>query len=128
MKESAGFFLNTLRNTKGENIMEKQNTFTRIYDIVRQIPRGFVTTYGQIALLLGNPRMSRVVGYALHVNPEPGIIPCHRVVNRFGGLSSAFAFGGDNQQRILLEGEGVAFLEDGRVDMKKHMWYGETLR
>lgn len=108
--------------------MKQQNTFTRIYDIVRQIPRGSVTTYGQIALLIGNPRMSRVVGYALHVNPEPGIIPCHRVVNRFGGLSSAFAFGGDNQQRILLEGEGVAFLEDGRVDMKKHMWYGETLR
>lgn len=108
--------------------MKQQNTFTRIYDIVRQIPRGFVTTYGQIALLIGNPRMSRVVGYALHVNPEPGVIPCHRVVNRFGGLSPAFAFGGDNQQRILLEGEGVTFLEDGRVDMKKHMWYGETLR
>ena len=108
--------------------MKQQNTFTRIYDIVRQIPCGFVTTYGQIALLLGNPRMSRVVGYALHVNPELGVIPCHRVVNRFGGLSPAFAFGGDNQQRILLEGEGVTFLEDGRVDMKKHMWYGETLR
>ncbi len=108
--------------------MKQQNTFTRIYDIVRQIPCGFVTTYGQIALLIGNPRMSRVVGYALHVNPEPGVIPCHRVVNRFGGLSPAFAFGGDNQQRILLEGEGVTFLEDGRVDMKKHMWYGETLR
>ena len=108
--------------------MKQQNTFTRIYDMVRQIPRGFVTTYGQIALLIGNPRMSRVVGYALHVNPEPGVIPCHRVVNRSGRLSSAFAFGGDNQQRILLEEEGVAFLEDGRVDMKKHMWYGETLR
>ena len=108
--------------------MKQQNTFTRIYDIVRQIPCGFVTTYGQIALLIGNPRMSRVVGYALHVNPELGVIPCHRVDNRFGGLSPAFAFGGDNQQRILLEGEGVTFLEDGRVDMKKHMWYGETLR
>lgn len=106
--------------------MEKRNIFTRIYDIVRRIPRGSVTTYGQIALLLGNPRMSRVVGYALHVNPEPGIIPCHRVVNRFGGLSTAFAFGGENQQRILLEGEGVTFLEDGRVDMKKHMWYGDA--
>lgn len=106
--------------------MEKRNIFTRIYDIVRRIPRGSVTTYGQIALLLGNPRMARVVGYALHVNPEPGIIPCHRVVNRFGGLSPAFAFGGENQQRILLEGEGVTFLEDGRVDMKKHMWYGDT--
>lgn len=106
--------------------MKKRNIFTRIYDIVRRIPRGSVTTYGQIALLLGNPRMARVVGYALHVNPEPGIIPCHRVVNRFGELSTAFAFGGENQQRILLEGEGVTFLEDGRVDMKKHMWYGDT--
>ena len=102
--------------------------FARVYAIVKEVPPGKVATYGQIAALAGAPRMARQVGYALHVNPEPGVIPCHRVVNRFGGLSPAFAFGGDNQQRILLEGEGVTFLEDGRVDLKKHMWYGETLR
>lgn len=52
-----------------------KTTFELIYDVVRKIPRGCVATYGQIATLAGNPRWSRVVGYALHVNPEPGVIP-----------------------------------------------------
>lgn len=99
------------------------NTFQRVYEIVKKIPRGRVTTYGQVALLLGNPRMSRVVGYALHVNPDQSAIPCHRVVNRAGGLSSAFAFGGENAQRALLENEGIVF-EGEKVDLKKYMWYG----
>ena len=60
------------------------NTFERIYEIVKQIPGGKVATYGQIASLAGNPRLARVVGYALHVNPEPDEIPCFRVVNRNG--------------------------------------------
>lgn len=101
-----------------------ENVFTRIYDVVRRIPRGRVCTYGQIALLVGNPRLSRVVGYALHVNPEPGVIPCHRVVNRNGEVSSAFAFGGENVQIQLLENEGVEFVA-GRVPLEKYMWYGE---
>lgn len=100
--------------------MEK-NTFERIYEIVRMIPRGKVATYGQIAALAGNPRLSRVVGYALHVNPDPESIPCYRVVNRLGEVSKAFAFGGENRQIALLENEGVAFI-DGRVDMKTHLW------
>lgn len=100
------------------------SVFGRIYEIVSKIPKGCVTTYGQVALLAGNPRWSRVVGYALHVNPDPERIPCHRVVNRFGEVSDAFAFGGGNRQRELLESEGVAFLEDGRVDLKRHMWWG----
>ena len=69
------------------------NSYERIYAVVRQIPYGRVATYGQIAALAGNPRWSRVVGYALHVNPDPAHIPCFRVVNRFGEVSSAFAFG-----------------------------------
>ena len=100
------------------------NTFAAVYKAVRLIPRGRVTTYGQIARLIGNPHLSRVVGYALHVNPQPGIIPCHRVVNREGALSGAFAFGGLDEQYRLLEGEGITFLPDGRVDLQKHMWYG----
>ena len=60
------------------------NTFHKIYEQVKKIPEGKVATYGQIALMAGNPRWSRVVGYALHSNPEPGVIPCHRVVNRKG--------------------------------------------
>ena len=70
-----------------------KNSFELIYDVVRKIPRGKVATYGQIAMLAGNPRWSRVVGYALHVNPDPAHIPCYRVVNRLGEPSRAFAFG-----------------------------------
>ena len=94
--------------------------FDRIYDVVRTIPRGRVATYGQVALLAGNPRWSRVVGYALHVNPDPGTIPCHRVVNRDGRISPAFAFGGENMQRTLLLDEGVKFIDDETVDIVKY--------
>lgn len=97
-------------------------TFERIYEVVKQIPEGKVATYGQVALLAGNPRWSRVVGYALHQNPAPGIIPCHRVVNREGRVAPAFAFGGSGVQRGLLESEGVAFREDGTVDLNEYIW------
>ena len=96
------------------------NTFERIYEVVSSIPEGKVMTYGQVALLAGNPRWARVVGYALHVNPEPGVIPCHRVVNREGRVAPGCAFGGPDALRTLLEGEGVSFLENGLVDMEKH--------
>ena len=81
--------------------------FEKIYAVVRSIPKGRVATYGMVALLAGNPRWARVVGYALHVNPEPGIIPCHRVVTRNGEVASGFAFGGPDVQRHLLEAEGI---------------------
>ncbi|MBQ9228415.1 MAG: MGMT family protein [Eubacterium sp.] len=100
------------------------NSFQKIYDVVKRIPYGKVATYGQVALLAGNPRWSRVVGYALHVNPDPDSIPCFRVVNRFGEPSSAFAFGGKNMQILLLEGEGVQFV-DGCVDLQRFQWNGE---
>lgn len=101
------------------------STFDRIYEVVRQIPAGKVATYGQIALLAGNPRWARVVGYALHVNPDPEHIPCFRVVNRVGEVSPAFAFGGENVQIALLQNEGVTFTEEGQVDLKKHLWHPE---
>ncbi|MCR5484037.1 MAG: MGMT family protein [Clostridiales bacterium] len=101
------------------------NTFEIIYSVVRKIPRGKVATYGQIALLSGNPRWSRVVGYALHVNPAFGEIPCHRVVKRNGGLAEAFRFGGENVQRSMLEEEGVIFRPDGTVDLEKCLWDGK---
>ncbi|MDD3401099.1 MAG: MGMT family protein [Eubacteriales bacterium] len=100
------------------------NIFERIYEVVRRIPKGKVATYGQVARLAGNPRWARVVGYALHVNPEPNSIPCYRVVNRLGEPSVAFAFGGMNAQITLLENEGVRFI-NGRVDLKRYLWSGE---
>lgn len=100
--------------------MSEKSVFERIYDVVREIPKGKVATYGQVAVYAGNPRWARVVGYALHNNPSPGIIPCHRVVNREGKVAEAFAFGGGETQRELLKKEGITFLPDGRVDMEKH--------
>lgn len=94
--------------------------FQAIYEVVRSIPKGRVATYGMVAMLAGNPRWARVVGYALHVNPEPGVIPCHRVLNRHGEVASGFAFGGADVQRALLESEGIVFEADGRVDLKKY--------
>ncbi len=99
-----------------------KDTFLRIYEVVRRIPAGKVASYGQIAAMAGNPRWSRVVGYALHVNPDSDNIPCFRVVNRFGECSGSFAFGGKTAQQKLLEADGVTFTAEGRVDMKKHQW------
>ena len=105
--------------------MEK-STFDLIYDVVKQIPSGRVATYGQVAALAGNKKWSRVVGYALHANPDPEHIPCHRVVNRLGEVSKAFAFGGENRQIELLEAEGIEFV-DGKVNMDKYQWNQVTM-
>ncbi len=96
-----------------------KNYFENVYNLVKKVPKGKVVTYGEIARAIGNPRMSRQVGWALHVNPKPGVIPCHRVVNRFGELSSAFAFGGVNRQAELLREEGVEVI-DNKVDLNKY--------
>jgi methylated-DNA-protein-cysteine methyltransferase-like protein len=98
--------------------------FDKIYEQVRRIPKGKVATYGQIAILAGNPRWARAVGYALHVNPDPEGIPCYRVVNRFGGLAPAFAFGGINMQADLLRADGVEVREDNTVDLEAYLWDG----
>lgn len=99
-------------------------TFDKIYAAVKKIPCGKVATYGFIAAMAGNPRWARVVGYALHVNPQPGTIPCHRVVTKNGEVSKAFAFGGENMQRLMLTEEGVEFTPDGRVDLSRFLWLG----
>lgn len=97
-----------------------KNTFEKIYDTVRKIPFGKVATYGQIARMMGNPRLSRAVGYAMHSAPED--VPCQRVVNRFGGLTDAFLPLGKETHRMLLEIEGVEFTADGCVDLEKYLW------
>lgn len=91
----------------------------RIYEAVKMIPKGRVATYGQVAEMAGDRKMARAVGNALHKNPEPGVIPCHRVVNSKGELAGAFAFGGAGVQAGLLESEGVRVV-DGVVDLKKY--------
>lgn len=94
-------------------------TFEKIYTVVCTIPEGKVMSYGTVAALAGNPRWSRVVGYALHANPKPGTIPCHRVVTKNGETSKAFAFGGEDMQVQMLKEEGVKFRPDGTVDMEE---------
>ena len=100
----------------------------RVFEVVRQVPRGKVTTYGQVARLIGAPRAARYVGYALHANPEPGTdpgcIPCHRVVFKDGRMATGFAFGGPDEQRKMLAAEGVAFDDEGRVLLEQHQWSG----
>lgn len=98
--------------------------YEQVYQLVEQIPQGKVATYGQIAMMLGNPRASRAVGYALHCNPRPGEVPCHRVVNRFGQLCRGFAFGGMEIQKALLVEEGVEVDEEGTVDLARFCWDG----
>ena len=104
------------------HVVIMENSFEKIYAVVRRIPFGRVTSYGQIARMLGDPRMSHVVGYAMHAAPDP--LPCHRVVNRFGGLSGAFSPAGKETHRLLLEMEGVTFTPDGCVDMPHFFWDG----
>ena len=94
-----------------------------VYEYLKTVPRGKVVTYGMIAHAIGRPRAARQVGNALHHNPTPVVIPCHRVVNREGRLAPAFAFGGMDVQAELLRAEGVEVI-DGYVDMEKYCWNG----
>lgn len=95
----------------------------RVYDLVSQIPKGKVATYGQLAAMAGSPKASRIVGAAMY--RAPAGLPCHRVLYGDGSLCCDRAFGGKGIQRGMLEEEGVAFLENGKVDLKKHLWSGE---
>jgi len=95
------------------------NPTKRIYEVVRKIPRGKVATYGQVAAMAGNPKMSRAVGNALHKNPDPDGTPCYRVVNSKGELSGEFAFGGAGAQAKLLAADGIEVV-DGKVDLEKY--------
>lgn len=93
--------------------------YKEIYGLVRKIPKGKITTYGAVAKKLNiSPR---VVGHALHINPDGINIPCHRVVNRQGRLAMRFAFGGENEQKRRLEKEGIKF-ESNRVNIKRYLF------
>ena len=98
---------------------------TAVHRLVRQIPRGKVATYGQLAGLLGYPRAARAVGYAM--NRCPHDIPWQRVVNARGGISLRANVSGMITQRVLLEQEGVGFRR-GRVDLLRDRWPGPRRR
>lgn len=95
--------------------------FSVFYEIVRHVPAGQVATYGQIARLAGMPRCARTVGYAMAGCQDPSV-PCHRVVDRFGGTKAAFDAHAPGTQRTLLESEGVPFRSDGTVALEKCQW------
>lgn len=95
--------------------------FAAFYNVVRRIPAGKVATYGQIARLAGMPRCARTVGYAMAGCSDP-TVPCHRVVDHFGGTKACFDTYAPGTQRLLLEEEGVTFRLDGTVDLEQHLW------
>jgi methylated-DNA-protein-cysteine methyltransferase-like protein len=102
--------------------MSESNFFQDVYDVVRLIPRGRVTTYGAIAKYLGSARSSRMVGWAMnasHVHPD---IPAHRVVNREGMLTGKMMFAYPMQMQELLEAEGIRVVDDRVVDFKNVYW------
>ena len=96
-------------------------TYARIYRVVRQIPRGKVATYGQVARLAGFPGHARLVGYALHSLTESDV-PWQRVINARGEVSPRSFGGAEELQRELLEDEGVYFGAKGRVPLARHRW------
>ena len=97
---------------------EQARTFRDdVLNIVSQIPRGWVTTYGHIAALAGWPSHSRMVGRTLRYTPGAELLPCHRVVNNEGRTAPGWS-----RQRPLLESEGVTFKANGHVDMQRHLW------
>jgi methylated-DNA-protein-cysteine methyltransferase-like protein len=104
--------------------MPLKDFFSRVYKVVSHIPEGKVATYGHIALLLGEPRSARTVGWAMRSAPKHLNLPCHRVVNRFGEMAPDYVFGSAELQRNILISEGITFKEDGCIDMKKHLWNG----
>lgn len=102
--------------------MSQPNLYQRIYEIVADIPKGQVATYGQIAWMVGKPNAARVVGYAMSKVPDGLNIPCHRVVNKAGSMAPKHVFGDERTQRELLEQEGIIFLKNGCIDMEKCQW------
>ena len=93
-----------------------------VLNIVSQIPRGKVTTYGNVAVLAGWPSHSRMVGRTLRYTPGAEKLPCHRVVNKEGRTAPGWS-----QHRQLLESEGVVFKRNGHVDMERHLWHPEII-
>lgn len=97
-------------------------SYQLIYATVRQIPKGRVATYGQIAELAGLPRQARQVGYALHALPSRTTVPWHRVVNAQGRISLRTEGDANTTQTLRLQREGVKFSKSGVIDLKVYRW------
>ena len=102
--------------------MSKNDFFQRVYDVVRTIPFGRVTTYGLIAKKLGTASSARTVGWALNACHNDSSIPAHRVVNRNGLLSGKHHFKGLDLMKQLLENEGIEVNDDKVVDFSIKLW------
>lgn len=103
--------------------IENENFFERVYDVVRLIPRGRVTSYGAIARFIGSPQSSRMVGWAMNAShSESHLIPAHRVVNRNGLLTGKYHFRHPDLMQELLESEGIKVENDRIVDFSKMFW------
>lgn len=100
-----------------------QNFFERVYEIVRLIPYGKVTSYGAIAASLGSRGSARMVGWAMNASFQcKKYVPAHRVVNRNGVLTGKHHFGGQNVMRDLLESEGIHIVNDKIINFNAVFW------
>ena len=108
-----------------EKSIKSDSFFERVYEIVRQIPFGKVTSYGAIAKCLGTAQSARMVGWAMNASHNLEDVPAHRVVNRNGLLTGKMHFDGSNLMQQLLENEGVEVLENQVVNFKQHFWNPE---
>jgi O-6-methylguanine DNA methyltransferase len=93
----------------------------QVYSLIRKIPKGKVATYGQVAMLVGNPRAARAVGMCMRTNPDAPHTPCHRIVAGDGTLTGYSAEGGVAKKKIMLLEEGVVFVGD-KVDLSTSLW------
>jgi len=101
---------------------DNTNFFEKVYEVVKQVPYGRVTSYGAIASFLGAKRSARMVGWAMNASQGHDDVPAHRVVNRVGLLSGKHHFEGTNLMQQLLESEGIEVEDYKIVDFKKHFW------
>lgn len=106
--------------------MTNDNFFERVYEVVRQIPYGKVTSYGAIAKALGTARSARMVGWAMNASHNLDDVPAHRVVNRNGLLTGKLHFDGTNLMQQLLENEGIVIFNNQIVDFDKVLWIPEV--
>ena len=97
-------------------------SYARIYAVVRKIPRGKVSTYGQVATLAKLPGHARQVGYAMHALHAGTSVPWQRVINAKGEISRRKRSGGELTQRLLLEREGISFDSRGRINLRRFGW------